>query len=90
MSTWLYLECKDHSPPLGAEGESGQHLYDLPQIQADLADRVVLVSAAQIDSWPDDRYRRNTVRFLREHPTCRIGIRDEYGTEHPTDVEQIA
>ena len=31
MSTYLYLVCLDHTPPLRAASESGQHLYDLPQ-----------------------------------------------------------
>jgi hypothetical protein len=27
----------------------------------------------------------DTVRFLAAHPSCRIGIRDEYGVEHPVE-----
>lgn len=26
MSTWLYLRCESHDPPIKNEGESGQHL----------------------------------------------------------------
>ncbi len=84
MSTYLHLVCHDHTPPLIAEDESGQHLYDLPQIRADIAARAVIVAAVQHDIWPDDRFRRHTATFLRDHPHCRIGIRDEYETEHPT------
>ena len=40
MSTYLYLRCEDHDPPLVAREESGQHLYDLPTIRADIADEV--------------------------------------------------
>lgn len=84
MSTYVYLECLDHDPPLSAEGESGQHLYDLPQIRADIANRERIVTNLR-DGWdPDDHFRRNTARFLAAHPKCRIGIRDEYGVEHPT------
>ena len=36
MSTWLYLRCESHDPPLENDGESGQHLYDLEQIWADI------------------------------------------------------
>jgi hypothetical protein len=32
-------------------------------------------------------FRRNSVRFLAAHPTCRIGIRDEYGREHPITAD---
>ena len=34
MSTWLYLRCESHDPPLKNDVESGQHLYDLEQIWA--------------------------------------------------------
>lgn len=84
MSTYIYLECLDHEPPLKAEGESGQHLYDLPQIRADLANRRAVVAAWE-DGWTThDHFRRNTACFLTRHPACRIGIRDEYGDEHTT------
>jgi hypothetical protein len=83
MSTDLYLECLDHDPPLIAYDESGQHLSDLAQIRADLADRD-RISATHADGWAHPNYfRRNTARFLAAHPTCRIGIRDECGVEHP-------
>ena len=93
MSTWLYLECLDHDPPLRADDESGQHLYDLPQIRADIADRDALVAAVRATRFGDveqvtnDYFRRHTLRFLVAHPTCHIGIRDEYGHLHPLDAE---
>ena len=89
MSTYVYLECLDHDPPLTADDESGQHLYDLPQIRADLADRDRIIADLIADAdWlhEDDAYfRRHTARFLSVHPHCSIGIRDEYGREHPTE-----
>lgn len=30
-------------------------------------------------------FRRNSRRFLAQHPRCRIVIRDEYGREHPIE-----
>ena len=87
MSTYLYLKCLDHDPQLFADDESGQHLYDLDQIRADVANREAIVAAATLDIRPDDYFRRHTARFLYAHPKCRIGIEDEYGTEHPTEVE---
>lgn len=33
--------------------------------------------------------RTNTAAFLASHPSCRIGIRDEYGDEHPTTGEPL-
>ena len=83
MSTWLYLECLDHDPPLRAGDESGQHLYDLPQIRADIAKPLpALLMVLDIDG--ESHFRKNTARFRRAHPRCRIGIRDEYGHEHST------
>ena len=64
MSTWLYLECLDHDPPLTADEEPGQHLYDL-------------VVNSRDDIWPSDYFRVHAARFLAQHLKCRIGILDE-------------
>lgn len=84
MSTWLYLECLDHDPILQSDGESGQHLTDLPEIRADIAKRDIW------SSWDanDAVWNSLTIRFLRLHPNCRIGIRSEYGDEYPTEEPQ--
>jgi hypothetical protein len=84
VSTYLYLRCEDHDPPLCAIDESGQHLYDIPQIQADLANRNALVAAAADGMEVTDYFRRHTLAFLTQHPACRVSIFDEYGVEHPT------
>ena len=88
MSTWIYIRCESHDPPLESEDESGQHLYDLPQIRADIADRERLVEWYTGDNasglWYELEYfRRHTVKFLAKHQRCQIGIRDEYGREWP-------
>lgn len=83
MSTYIHLQCLSHHPPLVADGESGQHLYDLPQIREDIANRDLIVQAAKADTWPDDYLRRHTALFLRDHPTCLLGITDECGKDHP-------
>ena len=85
MSTYLYLECLDHDPVLRSSGEVGQHLYDLPQIREDIANRDLFVAVAEADLDPDygHHFRQNTVQFLVQHPRCSIGIRDEYGNQHP-------
>ena len=87
MSTYIHLQCLSHHPPLVAEGESGQHLYDLPQLREDIANRTLIVAALSVDCWPEERFRRNTAVFLREHPTCLLGITDEYGKDHPLVAE---
>jgi len=83
VSTYVYLICLDHTPPLVSEEESGQHLSDLPQIRADIADRERIVANVADDIWPADYFRVRTARFLAQHPRCRVGIRDEYGVDHP-------
>jgi hypothetical protein len=83
VSTYIYLQCLDHTPPLRAADESGQHLYDLPQLRADIANRD-RIAAAAADGWVTPEYfRAATARFLVEHPTCRLGIIDEYDQTHP-------
>lgn len=80
MSTWLYRQCADHTPPLVAIDESGQHLFDLPQIFADLRDRDRIVANVRDDIWPDGYFRRNTARFLAQHPQCRIEVDHQRAT----------
>ncbi len=85
MSTWIYLECADHDPPISADGESGQHLYDLPDIREDIRRRAEW-TPERVDECGDAHwFRRNSRRFLAQHPHCRIVIRDEYGNEHPAE-----
>lgn len=84
MSTYLFLRCLDHDPPLRAADESGQHLSDLSQIRADIAARTTLLAAWEHLDFSDFGHFRNaTLRFLAAHPKCNIGIRDEYGRDHP-------
>ena len=82
MSTYLYLQCANHEPPIQADDESGQHLYDLEQIREDIANRDQLINAVQLGMTSDIRYRNNTLRFLTRHPKCDIQIIDEYGHNH--------
>lgn len=91
MSTWIYMVCTDHDPPIRAESESGQHLYDIPQLREDLTQRED-ITALSADDFSDvtteldpffDRYTLNTWRFLRPHPLCNLEIHDEYGRHYP-------
>ena len=88
MSTWIYLRCTCHNPPLIAPDESGQHLYDLPQIREDIANREWL--AENFDDVVNDLgyFRLNSARFLKDHPRCVIDIVDEYGKTHPVKEQQ--
>lgn len=86
MSTYVYLVCLDHDPPLVAEDESGQHLYDLPRIRAEIAGVGALAPEGQHPG-ATAYFRRNSERFLDQHPGCRLGIRDEYGQDHPVEED---
>ena len=87
MSTYLYLECLDHDPPLRADDESGQHHYDLPRIRQMIADRDALLKHWDTEWTNTWSFTTNTMRFLAQHRTCRIGIIDEYGERHPLQVQ---
>lgn len=85
MSTYLYLECRDHHPHVKSDGEVGQHLYDLPDIRKAIAHRDLLTAVVEAGFEVDfvHHFANNTVRFLSQHPNCTIAISDEYGGEHP-------
>ena len=85
MSTYLYLECLDHNPPLLSDGEVGQQLHSLPRIRREIAERNLLAALvkSEIEHSYDSHFTSNAARFLAQHPHCRIGIRDEYGDEYP-------
>lgn len=88
MSTYLYLVCPLHEPPLRSADEVGQHLSDLPTIRDYIADRQAL--AAAMENWkiPSSEYfRRAAATFLQAHPNCPVTIADEYGTTHPVDPD---
>ena len=85
MSTYIYLECLEHDPPMSSNGEVGQHLYDLDDVRKMIAHRDLIVRIFQLDlpiSW-DNHFHSNTAYFLAKHLNCRIRIVDEYGKEHP-------
>lgn len=87
MSTYIYLRCEDHNPPLRAEHESAQHIYRLPEVRAALADRERISKDPMLVNGfsGTGHFEANTAQFLAAHPLCRIGIEDEYGREYPLE-----
>lgn len=86
MSTYLYLQCDSHDPPLVSDGEVGQHLYDLPAIRTHIGNRRLYADMARHDVMLDahgDHFAGTAFRFLTAHPKCAITIIDEYGRPHP-------
>ncbi|MCA1781893.1 MAG: hypothetical protein LC679_06880, partial [Intrasporangiaceae bacterium] len=80
MSTYIFLTCLDHDPPIVADAESGQHLYDLPRIRAEIADRDTVAAEADLPAPSaltadiDTYFRARSAWFLADHPRCNIGI----------------
>jgi hypothetical protein len=78
-------------------GCHSQHLgYELENARRLLRDRDrllrVMAEMRATNVWDpyeiDDRYCARTLRFMTQHPTCDIGIRDEYGKDHPITPEE--
>lgn len=92
MSTYLYLQCDSHTPPLQSLHEVGQHLRDLPRIRKEINQRQDLYRAHQhgylgYESDYDTLFTRTLRTFLIQHPRCDLQIVDEYGDTHPLEVE---
>jgi hypothetical protein len=90
VSTYVYLACLDHSPPLVADEESTQHRYnddEMRLVREWVRDRGDLVEAWQnglvqyrgVSDSSASYFAVNTARFLVGHLTCRLAARDEYG-----------
>ena len=77
MSTYWYLECLDHDPPLISELEVEQHTSGLDGIRKLIARREQVVVLPEFT--PDGYFDRHAVLFMRQHPTCRMQFRNEYG-----------
>ena len=90
MSTYLYLQCLDHDPPLRSEGEVGQHMTDLPFVRVCIKERNDLAKQFMGTVWPvpttiEGQWQRTAAAFLADHRWCNIGIVDEYRQIHPIE-----
>ena len=90
MSTYLYLECHAHQPPITSDGEVGQHLYDLPAIREYIKHRAALAEVLYLDGVNMTSYASAAASFLKQHPNCPLRIGDEYGETHAVDIEEEA
>lgn len=87
MSTYIYLTCESHNPPLRAEDESGQHLYDLPRIREEIQNRKVIARIEDEGLPCGNPFVQHSAYFLSRHKECGIGIVDEYGQTYPIEPE---
>ena len=99
MSTWCYYQCLDHQPPLVGDEEFTQHVGDrhwdralalIAQRPVDLDERYLEAYSSLVgdEEITDAYFGGNARRFLNHHPTCRIGVIDEYGVTYPVDQEK--
>lgn len=93
MSTYLYLQCDSHSPPLQSPHEVGQHLRDLPRIREEISRRQDLYRAHQngylgYETDYGGQFTHTLRTFLIQHPHCDLQIVDEYGDAHPLDPKE--
>lgn len=93
MSTYLYLQCNSHNPPLQSPHEVGQHLRDLPRIREEINWRQILYRAHQngylgYESDYGSQFTNTLRTFLIQHPHCSLRIVDEYGDTHPLDSKE--
>lgn len=87
MSTYLYLSCESHDPPLVSEDSSGQNLRDLPRVRSVVRDKEKIIRIETEDLSCSDPALEHAARFLSQHQKCEIGIRDEYDRQHSVEPE---
>lgn len=86
MSTYWHLECLDHDPPIISEYEIEQHTSGLDSIRNLIACREQIVALPDFTS--NGYFDRHVVLFLRQHPTCHLQFRSEYGDVAPVAFEE--
>lgn len=84
MSEYWYYECLDHTPTITSE-EFTQHRDDYAYKQG-----VKLALSRPIpEEWwdrrslTDDYFAAQSCRFLVAHPTCNLGLVNEYNERRP-------
>lgn len=73
MSTYWYLECLSHDPPIRSDDEVEQHTHGLPAISALVQSRTKAVDESM------SYFERHAARFLMQHPICQLQFVSEYG-----------
>lgn len=79
MSCYWRFECLDHDPPIVSYEEFTQHTDDEAFRDGVMAalNRPVHPNGPLIIAGSDDYFAWNAWRFLRDHPTCRLGLLSE-------------
>lgn len=97
MSTYWYFECRDHTPALQSAHEFTQHTEDRWYWQG-----IALANQRPVEAdgsyWSLDPtandfqrarmyFAMNATAFLSDHPTCTIGLVNEYGERRDLPTE---
>lgn len=87
MSTYLYLVCDEHDPPLLSADEVTQHTNkdgELDKIRGWVANRAELIRLRkeQDDSTYSDYFQTHAITFLVQHPKCHLSAVDEHGEKY--------
>jgi hypothetical protein len=94
MSTDIHLVCHAHDPVIISDEVGTTNSIDTVVKQIQNREKIVKTFLANIELgvWPDfEGYERTVWYFFLHHPTCELGIRDEYGKDIEVDgTEQEA
>lgn len=89
MSTYWYFECLSHDPPLVSDDEFTQHTDD-----SHFRHAIDMANNRPVGEWVDESddpsrnyFDSNARRFLRGHPTCALGLFNEYGHRRPPELK---
>lgn len=92
MSTHLYLRCVSHTPYLESD-EVGHNTSFLDEIREDVRDKeklIAVLNAVEVGNPFDYDWRKSVrVRFLRDHPNCKLELWDEYGRQYDLQGELV-
>ena len=82
MSTYWYIECLNHTPPLSSADEVEQHTRGLDPIRT-------LIESRPVDpNWHEHSshlqyFETHADRLHPQHPDCRLQLVNEYGERDP-------
>lgn len=88
MSTYLYLQCRSHNPPIWSDSHVGSSLSDVPYALRLLENRAPLIAVRDLAD--DDvaygaqfsGYAGAAAWFLTQHRDCEVVLIDQYGETH--------
>lgn len=87
MSTYWFLECTDHDPPLRCFDEvgfdeAGQHTEGLNKIRD-------VVNATPTPQFGLTLFENRAASFRVQHPRCRLGFVSEYGVRESVEWTEV-